>query len=589
MPVLHLQRLRKRLVSSTAMQVALPIARQCCFNRGLSHVAQNAMTNTTVYVAKKILTMNPSRPEATHVAVRDGRVLAAGDFSEVSAWGDHTLDSRFADKVLMPGFVEGHAHTMEGSLWAKVYCGWFDRGDPDGRVWPGLKSIDAVVARLSEAADALDNPTAPVSGWQLDPIYLDNVRVNRADLDRVSTERPVGVLHASGHILNVNSKALELAGLLKPGVEHPGIPLGDDGLPTGELKGPDAMTPVGPHVGFARSLLDADEDGVRNFAKLCVRTGTTTITDLASRMEPDTVEMMLRVTAEDDFPICLVPLRFFMGLSPEDLIKEVASLKSRSTERLRMGRIKVVADGSIQGFSARLRWPGYHNGAENGLWYIAPDQLGEILQRALAAGLQVHTHTNGDQATQLLLEKFASALQTAPHPDHRFTIQHCQLADAAQFRQAAKLGMCVNLFANHHFYWGDEHYALTVGPDRALRMNACRTALDSGVPLAIHSDAPVTPLGPLFTAWAAVNRITSSGRVQGEGERISVTEALHAITLGAAYTLHMDGEVGSIEVGKRADFAVLESDPTACSPGELKDIGVWGTVQGGRVFAAADL
>ncbi|MEM7379149.1 MAG: amidohydrolase, partial [Pseudomonadota bacterium] len=90
------------------------------------------MSDTTVYVAKKIITMNPSRPEATHVAVRDGRILSAGSFEDVASWGAHTLDDRFADKVLMPGFVEGHAHTMEGSLWAKVYCGWFDRADPDG-------------------------------------------------------------------------------------------------------------------------------------------------------------------------------------------------------------------------------------------------------------------------------------------------------------------------------------------------------------------------------------------------------------------------------------------------------------------------
>jgi predicted amidohydrolase YtcJ len=547
------------------------------------------MSTTTIYSAKKIVTMNPSRPQATHVAVRDGRILGAGSLEELATWGDYVLDDRFGDKVLLPGFVEGHAHTMEGSLWSKVYCGWFDRADPNGKLWAGLKSIDAVVTRLRAAADAMTDPTAPVSGWQLDPIYMNNAKVTRADLDHVSSDRPVGVLHASGHILNVNTKALELAGLMKTGVNHPGIPLGDDGYPTGELKGPDAMTPVGPHVGFERNLLDADEDGLRNFAKLCVRTGTTTITDLASRMDPDTVEMMLTVTAEDDFPTRLVPLRYFMGLSPADLIAEVTALKARSTERLRMGRIKVVADGSIQGFSARLRWPGYHNGAPNGLWYIAPDQLSETYHLALEAGLQVHTHTNGDQATQLVLEKLAPALQKHPNPDHRFTLQHCQLADAAQFRQAAKLGMCANLFANHHYYWGDEHYTLTVGPDRATRMNACRTALDSGVPLAIHSDAPVTPLGPLFTAWGAVNRITASGRVQGEEEKITVAEALYAITIGAAYTLHLDGEIGSIETGKRADFAVLDDDPTTCDPAALKDIGVWGTVQGGRIFSASDL
>lgn len=146
--------------------------------------------------------------------------------------------------------------------------------------------------------------------------------------------------------------------------------------------------------------------------------------------------------------------------------------------------------------------------------------------------------------------------------------------------------MSVNLFPNHHYYWGDEHYRLTVGPERAERMNACRSAIDAGVPFAIHSDAPITPLGPLFTAWCAVNRLTASGRVLGEYQRISVDQALRAITLGAAYTLKLDGEIGSIECGKRADFCVLDDDPTAIAPDALKDVRVWGTVQGGRVFAA---
>ena len=120
-----------------------------------------------------------------------------------------------------------------------------------------------------------------------------------------------------------------------------------------------------------------------------------------------------------------------------------------------------------------------------------------------------------------------------------------------------------------------------------MRMNACATALATGVPMAIHSDAPVTPLGPLFTAWCAVNRRTASGRTLGTGERISVTDALRTITLGAAYTLRLDGEIGSIEAGKRADFAVLEDDPLELGAERLKDVRIWGTVQGGRVFPAA--
>jgi len=543
----------------------------------------------TIYSARKIITMNPARPEVSHVAVRDGKIVGAGNLEELARWGEYELNEQFADKVLMPGLVEGHAHTMEGTLWRHTYCGYFDRVDPDGKKWNGLKNIGSVLERLSEAEQKLEDPNAPLPGWQLDPIYFDNERVSRADLDKVSSTRPIGVLHASGHIMNVNSKALELAGMLKTGINHPGVPLGDDGLPTGELKGPDVMTPVGIHVGFDRDMLACDERGLRDFGKLCVRSGVTTVTDLASRMSDEAADMMIRITGEKKFPTRVVALRYFQGLTPQELIDHADSLRKRSTDRMRLGMIKVVADGSIQGFSARMRFPGYFNGAPNGLWYTPPEHMLEIYEKALEKDLHVHTHTNGDEATQLAIDMLEKALKKQPNSDHRFTLQHCQLADAAQFRKMSKLGMCVNLFANHHFYWGDEHYNLTVGPERAERMNACRTALENNIPMAIHSDAPITPLSPFFTAWCAVNRITASGRVQGEYEKIPVAHALYAITIGAAYTLKLDGEIGSIEAGKHADFAVLEDDPTEVSDSELKDIRIWGTVQAGRIFDAAKL
>jgi predicted amidohydrolase YtcJ len=315
----------------------------------------------------------------------------------------------------------------------------------------------------------------------------------------------------------------------------------------------------------------------------------TTAADLANLLPPDAVEMMRRVTGEPGFPARIVSLRRFHGLTPAELVERALELRGMSTERLRLGIGKVVADGSIQGFSARLRWPGYYNGAPNGLWYVPREQLEELYTLALARGVQIHTHTNGDEATELVLDCVERALRAHPAFDHRFTLQHCQLADAAQFRRMRALEMCVNLFPNHHFYWGDQHYATTVGPERAERMNACATALRAGVPMAIHSDAPVTPLGPLFTAWCAVNRRTASGRELGGHERIGVEDALRTITLGAAYTLRLDGEIGSIETGKRADLAVLDDDPFEIGPERLKDVRVHGTVLGGRVFAAAEI
>jgi hypothetical protein len=543
---------------------------------------------TTIFRARRIHTMNPARPQATHVAVRDGRIVGAGSLQELAGWGPHALDERFADKVLMPGFVEGHSHLMEGALWRFVYVGYHDRTDPDGRVWTGARSIDEVVQRLSEVQRELDDPARPLVGWGFDPIYFGSRRCVREDLDRVSITRPVAVSHASLHILNVNSATLKLAGFLRPGIDHPGIPLGADGLPTGEMKGPEAMMPVAPHVGMDRSILAGDERALRAFARLCVRKGVTTATDLASPLPQDAVEMMLRVTGEPGFPTRIVSLLRLQGQPVPQAIDRALQLGAASTDRLRLGTIKIVADGSIQGFSARMRFPGYYNGSPNGLWYTAPEQLRQAYELALERGVQIHTHTNGDEATQLVLDCVERALARHPAFDHRFTLQHCQLADAAQFRRMKALGMCVNLFSNHHFYWGDAHYSMTVGPERAERMNACRTALEAGVPLAIHSDAPVTPLAPLFTAWCAVNRLTASGRQLGEHERIGVAEALRAITLGPAYTLKLDGEIGSIEAGKRADFAVLEDDPFEVAPEALKDVRVWGVVAGGRPVAAGE-
>ena len=549
------------------------------------------MSTITVFEARSILTMNPSQPRATHVAVRDGRILGVGSAQDLSGWGPSTLNRQFAQQVLLPGLVEGHSHLMAGTLWRYVYCGYFDATDPHGRVWPGLKTLRDVVAALTAAGQSNTSNTAPtgtepIVGWGFDPIYFGERRCSRSDLDQVSASRPVGVLHASGHILNVNTAALQAGGFLRTGIDHPAFPLGEDGLPTGELKGPEAMMPLLDHVGLSRSFLSGDETGIRDFARLCVRAGVTTATDLAATLGDTEVATLQRLTGEDTYPVRIVPLLRMIGMKPADVMARAVALKVQSTERLRLGHVKVVADGSIQGFSARLRWPGYFNGQPNGLWYTAPEAMVDAFTLGLLHGVLVHTHTNGDEATELVLDCMQQALATHPRNDHRFTLQHCQLADEAQYRRMKALGLCVNLFANHHFYWGDQHFEVTVGPERARRMNACRSALDAGVPMAIHSDAPITPLGPLFTAWCAVHRLTASGRVLGEQQQITVAEALRAITLGAAYTLRLDGEIGSIECGKRADFCVLNDDPTTQPSSALKDMRPWGTVQGGRVFQA---
>jgi len=255
-------------------------------------------------------------------------------------------------------------------------------------------------------------------------------------------------------------------------------------------------------------------------------------------------------------------------------------------DRLRFGSVKLITDGSIQSFTARVAPPGYYGGQPNGMWNIAPTQLDALVAAYHDAGLQIHIHTNGDEASTVALDALERALARNPRRDHRHTLQHAQMADEAQFRRMRALGVCVNLFANHIYYWGDVHRALTIGPERARRMNAVATAQRLGIPYAIHSDAPITPIGPLFTAWCAVNRRTASGYLLGESERIGVEDALRAITLGAAYTLRLEAEIGSLEAGKRADLAVLADDPLAMPAEALRHVRVLGTMVGGVAFDA---
>lgn len=553
---------------------------------------------TTIYPARRIITMNPAQPEATHVAVRDGRILAVGSLEQVAAWGATTLDARFADKVLLPGLVEGHCHLKEGSMWDMLYLGWFDRTDPQGRVWPGLHSMDAVVARLAEVdAQWRTDGRAddePLIAWGFDPIYFGAERMTVLHLDRASSTRPIIIAHANGHLMNVNSVALRAARITRDN-EVEGVVRFQGGSQVGELTGelqePAAMFLIVRSFGTAGLLAPMTEAGVRAFAALACRQGVTTATDMVNKLTPQDCTVLENVLADDAVGVRILPaFQAFQGtLGAERGAEHVKSLLARNTDKLRYGLVKMMLDGSIQGFSARLRWPGYFNGAPNGIWVTAPAQFEADFETYHRAGLQIHTHTNADEASAVALDAIARVLARSPHPDHRHTLQHGQMIDAPMFGRMARLGLCANLFANHLWYWGDQHYETTLGPDRAQRLNACGSALAAGVPLAIHSDAPVTPLGPLFTAWCAVNRVTPKGRVLGASERISVAQALRAITLGAAYTLKLEHEIGSIECGKRADFCVLEDDPLAMGAAGLKDVRVWGTVLSGRVFEAGRL
>ncbi|CAB3738056.1 amidohydrolase [Paraburkholderia rhynchosiae] len=550
---------------------------------------QTGITSITspiqVFVARKIVTMNPAQPHATHVAVRDGRILSVGNAEDVQQWGPAEIVDTFRDKVLMPGFVEGHCHLMEGAMWDAVYLGYYDRRGPDGRRWPGLKTLHAVIERLREAQAEMTSPDDPLLAWGFDPIFFGTSRLSVRELDTVSSERPIVILHASVHLMNVNSAMLSRAGIDEE-TDIDGIDKDENGQPTGELQEFAAMFPVYRVIGSGLSIAASErKEAIWNFGRVAQLAGVTTATDLVNDFSELGNRNLRETTADPDFPVRIVPA-FAPQRSPEGGVRQVLAAMKTATPKLHFGPVKFIVDGSIQGFTARLKWPGYLNGKPNGLWLIPPSQFVEVFTPFHEAGLQLHIHTNGNEATELVLDAVEQMLARHPRRDHRHTLQHCQMADASQLARAANLGLCINFFSNHLYYWGDAHYMQTIGADRANRMNAAESARRLGIPFAFHSDAPITPLNPLFTAWCASQRETSSGRILGAGERVPIADALRAITLGAAYTLRLDHLVGSIEVGKFADFAVLAEDPAKIAPQRLKDLEVWGTVLGGRIFQA---
>lgn len=551
------------------------------------------MSTTTIYVAREIITMNPMQATATHVAVRDGRILGVGHLDELAQWGAYTLDTRFADCTLMPGLIEGHCHLKEGGMWDLEYLGWFDRLNPWGQTVKGLRSMETVVQRLIEIDRKMQQDGEPADkpllAWGFDPIYFGGERMTVDHLDRASSTRPIVIAHANGHLMNVNSTMLRIAEVDED-IEVEGVVKFKDGprvgQPNGELQEPAAMHLVMRHVGTAGLMSPMNETGMMNFARLAKMQGVTTATDLVNTLSEADCAVLESALAQDECCVRILPaFKAFHGThGATQGAEHVHAMKKRNTDKLRYGLVKMMLDGSIQGFSARMRWPGHFNGEPNGIWVTAPSQYEADFEIYHRAGLHIHTHTNGDEASLAAIDALERVLARAPRTDHRHTLQHAQMVDAPMFRRMASLGLCVNLFANHLWYWGDQHYEMTMGPDRAHRLDACASALAAGVPLAIHSDAPVTPLGPLFTAWCAVNRITPKGRLLGEKERLTVPQALHAITLGAAWTLKMDHEIGSIEVGKRADFCVLLDNPLTLGAEKLKEARVWGTVLGGQVF-----
>ena len=535
--------------------------------------------------------MNPANPEVNAVAVRDGRIVCAGTVEECQAWGEATVDDRFADHVLVPGFVEAHGHTADSMTELVPYLGYFSYPLSDGSLTTPIRSYQDLIARLKEE-DAKLPPGETLVASGFDPIYFPGLpRLSRRELDEVSTTRPIFVRHASGHLVTVNTALLNAEGITKDS-PTPGIGKDADGEVNGELQEAPAMMLA--KTGFEKMMaLGVGPEPIRIHAAMCRNAGVTTSTDLAGMLliTPDQIQIWKDTVNDPTFParMVLYNVPAMPGtVADYDAVAEAAvALREIETDKLRARGIKMFTDGSIQGWTAVMLEPGYYTGEDHGLLLISPEELTAAVAAFHARKLNVHCHCNGNGGAQVFIDAVEEVLRADAWLDHRRVVQHSQTTTAAQYRKMGRLGICANIFTNHIWYWGDQHYEQTMGPERARGMWACRTALENNVPLSFHTDSGVTPVGHLMTMWCAVNRVTPSGRVLGDYEKITPYEALYAATIGGAFQLHMDHEIGSIEAGKFADFAVLEDSPLDVDPMAIRDIEVWGTVVGGIPFEAA--
>ena len=530
-----------------------------------------------LYQARTIHTLAVDQP-CSHIAINDdGKIAAVGGCELEQQYGP--ADQTFAKQVMVPGFVEGHAHAMEGVIWKLPYVGFYGRYHPDGDYIEGCDSVAALLARLAQLDSEMPAGEA-IFAWGYDAIYFADDKPMKEQLDQVSTERPIIVHHSNLHLITVNAKALALAGI-DATTDVDGIYKNAQGEPSGELAELAAMFLVYNAVGNPVFGGMNDAEGLVRYGRSGRRAGVTTAADLYNNLEPETVATMQSVVNTTDFPMRLVSTLGVMHSSSQEAVNRALELRQECSDKLRLGAIKIVTDGSIQGFSARVRQP-YVNGVENGVWNAPPPAMEQMIIACNEADIPIHIHVNGDQASEFALQALAKAAAT-----HAFTVphvlQHAQMMDTQQLQAAKALGVHVNFFANHTFYWGDQHRDETVGKDIAQRMNPAREALDLGLNVAIHSDAPVSPLGPLHVMWAAVNRVTASGAILGPKQRISAQEGLRAITIGPARTLGMETEIGSLAVGKRADITVLDNDPLAIDPMAIKDINVIATLLDGEV------
>ncbi|CAM3662342.1 amidohydrolase [Parendozoicomonas haliclonae] len=538
-----------------------------------------------IITAKSIITMDEAQPRVEAVATQNGMIIGRGTLDELLQQWPESKQSHFPNQILTPGFIENHLHPAMAALllpfeWITPFA-W----DLPNKSVPSTQGEENYRQRLRAIADSYHNKDD--SEWLITWGFHSDFHgeMSRELLDQLVPDRPALVWHRSFHEIWLNSKALALGDISAEELESVhGVDIDnghfyETGLELALVKFKNYVIKPGRFMDGMEQVVDVVHSG-----------GITTIADMAAGMFDMTAEWWAMKWELDDrqtpFRTRLVPMVKRIGDVPgsPEAIAEAGALLEKGNDQLKyVKQVKLLADGAFYSLLMQMRNPGYLDG-HSGEWLTPPAELEELASTYWKAGYQLHIHTNGDLGTDVVLSMI-NRLQTQwPREDHRTTLHHLGYIGPDQAEKIAALDVLVSANPYYLHTLGESYSQRGLGPQRARNIFRGRDLLDAGVSLSLHSDFCMAPAQPLKLAWVAVNREGAGGSVMAKEQQISVHEAMKAITIDAAYAIRMEDQVGSIEVGKFADFAILDEDPYQAPKNRLKDIPVWGTIYKGEVF-----
>ncbi|MGL6312491.1 amidohydrolase [Vibrio sp. WXL103] len=583
------------MLKYTAIASAIATLSACTSPQKNSLFAESTGSPITLFSAADIITMSEAVDTANAVAVQDGKILAVGQqdqlLAKYSNTDGFTHDTSFADKVLTPGLIEPHAHIWLFALVANTHLITpADWALPWGDV-KGVVGQEAYLARLKELEASLPEGEPLVTwGWHR---YFHG-ELDRSLLDEISTERPIIVWQRSVHELFFNTAAFEMLNVKAEDWQGDANHFNYMDYERGHAyetglyaAAPLLLSQIATPEKFAQGITRANE--------YLQAGGITTVVDPGMMLPDDMAAGMINIMEQKPmFDYFMIPAgNTFYDHMDGDAQGAFEAVEARVNDpllngeyvRWLPGQVKLFADGAAYAQLMMMK-DGYTDG-HDGAWIQYPEDLENSMRPYWHNDYTITVHANGDYGLEVAVDIMQKLNEEKARQDHRTSFHHLAYTDPEDIQRATDLGanFSVNPFYLHVL--GEQYSLDGIGPERAQYTARGRSFLDAGAKLSFHSDAPMAPGRPLALAWTAVNRTGLSGKVLGEAEKMTMEESMRAITIDAAYAARIEHQVGSIDLGKHANFTVLGQHPYTIektNPEAIKDIDVVATVFNGQVI-----